>query len=49
MTTWDQIQFELKDLNLLAVGFLGIEKQCENAILPYKKPKGGQLQKCKNK
>ena len=31
-------------MDLLAgLGFLGMEKQCENVVLPYKKPKGGEL------
>ena len=38
-TIWDQIQFEFKELNLLAdLGFAAIEKEHPNAILPYKKP-----------
>ena len=43
-TIWDQIECKPKDLDLLAdLGFLGMEKQCENVVLPYKKPKGGEL------
>ena len=41
---WDQIQIEMKDHNLLAdLGFVGIEKDCPNAILPFKKPPGKEL------
>ena len=50
---WDQIEINLKDHNLLAdLDFVGIEKDCQNAILPFKKPRGGeltQLQKQMNK
>lgn len=43
-TIWDQIDFTFNDLNLLAdMGFQGIESHCENAIQPYKKPKGKQI------
>ena len=43
-TIWDQIQFDFKDLNVLAdLGFQGIEREHINAILPYKKPKGKEL------
>jgi len=43
-TIWDQIQFDFKDLNVLAdLGFQGIERKNVNAILPYKKPKGKEL------
>ena len=41
---WDQIEIKLKDHNLLAdLGFVGIEKDCPNAILPFKKPRGEEL------
>ena len=41
---WDQIQVEMKDHNLLAdLGFVGIEKDCPNAILPFKKPLSKEL------
>lgn len=50
---WDQIEIKLKDHNLLAdLGFVGIEKNCPNVILPFKKPRGKeltQLQKQVNK
>ncbi len=43
-TNWDQVAVHLKGQNLLAdLSFIGIEKDCPNAILPFKKPKGGQL------
>lgn len=43
-TIWDQIQVELSPLSLLAdLGFIGIEKECSNVILPFKKPKKGEL------
>lgn len=43
-TIWDQIEVDLKGHNLIAdLGFVGMEKDCPNAILPFKKPKGGQL------
>lgn len=41
---WDQIEIKLKDHNLLAdLGFVGIEKDCPNAILPFKKPRNKEL------
>lgn len=41
---WDQMDIRLKDHNLLAdLGFVGIEKNCPNAILPFKKPHGKEL------
>lgn len=41
---WDQIKVEQSALNLLAdLGFAGIDKDYPNAILPYKKPRNGQL------
>ena len=41
---WDQIQLELSPLNLLAdLGFIGIDKDHPNVILPYKKPRNGEL------
>ena len=41
---WDQIEIKLKDHNLLAdLGFVGIEKDCPNAILPFKKPRNEEL------
>jgi len=50
---WDQIEIKMKDHNLLAdLGFAGIEKNCPNAILPFKKPHNKeltQLQKQVNK
>lgn len=43
-TIWDQIQIELSPVNLLAdLGFMGIDKEHPNVILPYKKPRNGQL------
>lgn len=41
---WDQMEIKLRDHNLLAdLGFVGIEKDCPNAILPFKKPPRGEL------
>jgi hypothetical protein len=41
---WDAIDIEQAPLNLLAdLGFMGIEKDYPNAILPYKKPKSKEL------
>ena len=41
---WDSISFTFKDKNLLAdLGFVGIDKDNLNVILPYKKPKNGEL------
>ena len=42
----DKISIEVNDLNILAdLGFLGMDKQYENAILPFKKPKNKELTK----
>lgn len=41
---WDQIQFDFGGLNVLAdLGFYGAEKDQPNVILPYKRPKNGEL------
>lgn len=41
---WDQIDFEFGEQNVLAdLGFLGAEKEQPNVILPYKKPKNGEI------
>lgn len=49
-TIWDSINFKFKDRNLLAdLGFLGIDKDHPNAILPYKKPKKGDLTQLQKK
>ena len=43
-TIWDELDFKLNDHNLLAdLGFVGIEKNCPNVILPFKKPRGKEL------
>ena len=43
-TIWDGIVFKFRDKNLLAdLGFLGIEKDNPNVILPYKKTKNREL------
>lgn len=43
-TIWDQVSFRFKDRNLLAdLGFVGIDKDHPNAIVPYKKPKNSEL------
>lgn len=43
-TLWDDLDIEEVEQNMLAdLGFLGIEKTHANAILPYKKPKKGEL------
>ncbi|MFY0599211.1 MAG: transposase [Cyclobacteriaceae bacterium] len=43
-TIWDELDLKLSDHNLLAdLGFVGIEKSCPNAILPFKKPRGKEL------
>ena len=43
-TIWDEITFKFRDKNLLAdLGFLGIDQQNPNAILPYKKTKNRPL------
>lgn len=45
-TIWDQLQIHTSTLNWLAdLGFLGIEKEYSNVILPYKKPKKATLTK----
>lgn len=41
---WDEIDFNFEGLNVLVdLGFLGTEKAQPNVILPYKKPKNGEL------
>lgn len=41
---WEGLVFKFKGSNLLAdLGFMGIEKDHPNVILPYKKPKNGNL------
>lgn len=41
---WDRINFKFEDKNLLAdLGFIGIDKEYLNVILPYKKPKNSEL------
>ena len=41
---WDQIKVDESDLSLVAdLGFAGIDKDYPNAILPYKKPRNGEL------
>jgi hypothetical protein len=41
---WDSIDVEHTPLNLLAdLGFAGVEKGYPNVILPYKKPRNGQI------
>ena len=41
---WNQIEFDFGELNVLAdLGFLGAEKEQSNVILPYKKPKNGDV------
>lgn len=43
-TIWDSIEFKFKDKNILAdLGFVGIDKDHSNVVLPYKKPKNGEL------
>lgn len=43
-TLWDRITFKFKDKNLLAdLGFVGIEKNNPNVIVPYKKTKNREL------
>ena len=43
-TIWDQISFKFKDKNLLAdLGFVGIDKEHPNVILPYKRLKNKEL------
>lgn len=41
---WDDIQFDFGELNLLAdLAFLGAETDQPNVILPFKKPRNGEL------
>ena len=41
---WDQIEIEESPLNLLAdLGFVGIDEDYPNTILPYKKPRNREL------
>lgn len=41
---WDELEFDFGDLNVLAdLGFFGVEKDYPNVILPYKKPKNGEI------
>jgi len=41
---WDDIQFDFGELNVLTdLGFLGAERGQPNVILPFKKPKNGEL------
>jgi hypothetical protein len=43
-TIFDQVQIHKQGLNLLLdLGFQGDEKDCQNAILPFKKPKNKEL------
>lgn len=43
-TIWDQIEFDFGELNVLAdLVFLEAEKEQPNVILPYKKPKNGDI------
>jgi hypothetical protein len=43
-TLWDQVLFKFKDKNVLAdLGFIGIDKDFDNVILPYKKRKNSTL------
>lgn len=43
-TLWDQAEIDHTPLNLLAdLGFAGVEKEYPNAVLPYKKPRNGEL------
>lgn len=43
-TIFDQVQIHTQGLNLLLdLGFQGAEKDCQNAILPFKKPKNKEL------
>lgn len=45
-TIWDECQIKLGDQPLLAdLGFLGIDKTHPTALLPFKKPRGGELRK----
>lgn len=52
-TIWDEIQFDFGELNVLVdLGFLGVEKNQPNVIIPYKKPRKKEitpLQKTINK
>lgn len=41
---WNEIEFEFKELNVLAdLGFVGIEKDHPNVIIPYKNSKNKSL------
>jgi hypothetical protein len=41
---WNEIEFDFGELNVLAdLGFLGAENEQPNVILPYKKPKNGDI------
>lgn len=41
---WEQIDFDFGELNVLAdLGFVGADKDQPNVILPYKKPKNGEI------
>ena len=41
---WNQIAFDFGELNVLSdLGFLGAEKEQPNVILPYQKPKNGDI------
>ena len=43
-TIWEQLQIEPGPVNWLAdLGFLGIDKEHPNVVLPFKKPKKGEL------
>lgn len=43
---WDELMIDPADYKILAdLGFSGIEKTSPNVMLPYKKPKGGELDK----
>lgn len=43
-TIWDDIEVDVKGINILMdLGFLGAERTHENVILPFKKPKNGEL------
>ena len=43
-TLWDQIKIKNEEINILVdLGFLGVEHDYENVIIPYKKPKNKEL------
>ena len=45
-TILDTLNIEIEELSILAdLGFLGMEENYQNAILPYKKPKKEELSK----